>query len=298
VIDSRQTVGILGLGLVGMALARRLCRLGFVVRGFDIVQHKQTGAEAAGVRWVSDPRKLLQQCSVLIIAVLDDNALKACTNSLLSAGEKFNSPKLVVSCVTAGQSETLHTAQKCLGNSVDFVDLPLLGSSQQIEDGQAIGLLGADPTVLECWRSALNAIAPNFRHIGTVGLGVAAKLACNLVLGLNRSALAEGMALAEGFGIDPHAFLNLLRGSPAYSKAVDVAGPRMATRDFEPLSRIRQHRKDMGLIIDAAQTLGITSFLSSAQAALLDEAIERGFGELDNVAVIAVYDRNLPGKKV
>jgi 3-hydroxyisobutyrate dehydrogenase-like beta-hydroxyacid dehydrogenase len=136
----------------------------------------------------------------------------------------------------------------------------------------------------------LLAIAPNLRHVGIVGLGVAAKLACNLVLGLNRSALAEGMALANGFGIDPKLFLTLLQGSPAYSKAVDVAGPRMAARDFEPVSRVHQHRKDVGLILDAMKEVGITSFLGLAQAALLDEAIEQGLGNLDNVAVIAAYD--------
>jgi 3-hydroxyisobutyrate dehydrogenase-like beta-hydroxyacid dehydrogenase len=68
----------------------------------------------------------------------------------------------------------------------------------------------------------------------------------------------------------------------------------MAARDFKAVSRIAQHRKDIGLILDAARELGMKSFLASAQAALLDEAIEQGLGELDNVAVVAAYDRNRP----
>jgi 3-hydroxyisobutyrate dehydrogenase-like beta-hydroxyacid dehydrogenase len=227
----------------------------------------------------------------LIMAVLDDAALREGTDGLLQAdADTVNVTKLVVSCVTASQKATLDAAGKFQSVGVVFVDLPLLGSSQQIERGEAIGLLGASGEALEGWAPELAAISPNLRHAGDVGLGVAAKLACNLVLGLNRSALAEGMALAQGFGIAPKVFLSLLQGSPAYSRAVDVAGPRMAARDFKAVSRIAQHRKDIGLILDATRELGMKSFLASAQAALLDEAIEQGLGELDNVAVIAAYD--------
>jgi 3-hydroxyisobutyrate dehydrogenase-like beta-hydroxyacid dehydrogenase len=290
-MDTRKTIGILGLGLVGMALARRLVALGFTVYGFDVIETKQDAAIATGIVWVPKPELLSTHCKILIMAVLDDAALREGTDGLLQVdADTLNATKLVVSCVTASQRATLDAAGKFQSVGVAFVDLPLLGSSQQIERGEAIGLLGASGEVLECWAPELAAISPNLRHAGDVGLGVAAKLACNLVLGLNRSALAEGMALAQGFGIAPKVFLSLLQGSPAYSRAVDVAGPRMAARDFKAVSRIAQHRKDIGLILDATRELGMKSFLASAQAALLDEAIEQGLGELDNVAVIAAYD--------
>jgi 3-hydroxyisobutyrate dehydrogenase-like beta-hydroxyacid dehydrogenase len=291
-VDTRKTIGILGLGLVGMALARRLLALGFTVYGFDVLDAKRDVAISSGIEWVSKPELLLIDCRILIIAVFDDAALREGCDELLRADAgALNTTKLVVSCVTASQDATLAAAGKFQHVGMLFVDLPLLGSSQQIERGEAIGLLGASGEVLERWGAELAAISPSLRHAGGVGLGVAAKLACNLVLGLNRSALAEGMALAQGFGIVPNVFLSLLQGSPAYSRAVDIAGPRMAARDFNAVSRISQHRKDIGLILDATRELGMKSFLASAQAALLDEAIEQGFGELDNVAVIAAYDR-------
>ncbi len=273
-----------------MALAKRLIALGYVVHGFDIVPAVKTQALALEVTWHDEPQALVSHCDVVLFAVLDDAALLTCANVVTSNSNPSGKLKLVVSCVTASQKVTLEAATKVAAQSIAFVDLPLLGSSQQIERGEAIGLLGADSETFTVWQPLLLAIAPNLRHVGIVGLGVAAKLTCNLVLGLNRSALAEGMALANGFGIDPKLFLSLLQGSPAYSKAVDVAGPRMVTRDFNPVSRINQHRKDVGLILEAMQEHGIKSFLGAAQAALLDEAIEQGLGNLDNVAVIAAYD--------
>jgi 3-hydroxyisobutyrate dehydrogenase-like beta-hydroxyacid dehydrogenase len=287
---SNKTIGILGLGLVGMALAKRLIAQGYDVHGFDISSAVKTQCGGTTIHWHDEPEALVSQCDIVVIAVLDDAALLTCAEVICSDSPRLSKPKLVVSCVTAGQKATLASAAKLLAHDIAFVDLPLLGSSQQIEHGEAIGLLGADTATVNTWQPLLTSIAPNLRHVGAVGLGVAAKLACNLVLGLNRSALAEGMALAKGFGIEPKVFLSLLQGSPAYSKAVDVAGPRMAVRDFEPVSRIQQHRKDVGLILEAMREIGMPSFLGAAQAALLDEAIEQGLGHLDNVAVVAAYD--------
>jgi 3-hydroxyisobutyrate dehydrogenase-like beta-hydroxyacid dehydrogenase len=286
-----QTVGIVGLGLVGMALAKRLIKLGFAVHGFDISSALKEPALANAIVWHDGLGTVVEKCEAVVLAVLDDEALKSCAKLIGSENKLSNRLELVVSCVTAGQPATLQASSLVKAKKIAFADLPLLGSSQQIERGEAIGLLGAEANTFERWQSLLMAISPNLRHVGDIGLGVAAKLACNLILGLNRSALAEGMALAQGFGIKPEKFLTLLQDSPAYSKAVDVAGPRMATRDFEPVSRIAQHRKDVRLILQASQDLGIKSYLGAAQAALLDEAIEQGLGHLDNVAVIAAYDR-------
>jgi 3-hydroxyisobutyrate dehydrogenase-like beta-hydroxyacid dehydrogenase len=290
-VSDKKAFGILGLGLVGMALAKRLLVLGYEVHGFDIRKGLREPAIANSVIWHDDLTKLERRCEVVVLAVLDDAALVDCANAIGCETPRTDRVRLVVSCVTASQQATLKACAQLLTRDIAFVDLPLLGSSQQIERGDAIGLLGASTDALERWQPLLNVIAPNLRYVGDVGLGVAAKLACNLILGLNRSALAEGMALAKGFGIEPSKFLALLQGSPAYSKAVDVAGSRMAARNFEPVSRIVQHRKDVGLILDAARELQIKAFLGEAQAALLDEAIERGFGDLDNVAVIAAYDQ-------
>jgi 3-hydroxyisobutyrate dehydrogenase-like beta-hydroxyacid dehydrogenase len=195
--------------------------------------------------------------------------------------------KLVVSCVTASVQATEDAAGLVQARHIDFADMPLLGSSRQIGEGEALGLLGADEMVLRHWSALFADACPKYRRVGKAGYGVRAKLACNLVLGLNRAALAEGLALATTLGLDGADFLGLLRESPAYSRAVDVAGPRMVARDFAPASRIRQHRKDLALILQQGESADLNLSLTAAHAELLDRAIEQGLGELDNVAVIA-----------
>lgn len=284
--------GILGLGLVGHALATRLLACGHEVSGFDPSAAAQAAARDAGVQIVATPEELAVTCDALVICVLDDGMLASCSEAI-AKNQGF--PRLVVSCVTASVEATESAAGLVKAQGMDFADMPLLGSSRQIAQGEALGLLGAGDAVLDRWSALLSDLCPKYRHVGAAGYGVRAKLACNLVLGLNRAALAEGLALATTLGLDGTDFLGLLRESPAYSRAVDVAGPRMVAGDFAPASRIRQHRKDLALILSQGEQAKLNLSLTTAHAELLDRAIEQGLGDLDNVAVIAaILPRTTP----
>jgi 3-hydroxyisobutyrate dehydrogenase-like beta-hydroxyacid dehydrogenase len=113
-----------------------------------------------------------------------------------------------------------------------------------------------------------------------------AKLATNLVLGLNRTALAEGMVFAESLGIAPAAFLELVLATPASSEAAKVKGAMMVTENFAPQSRIRQHLKDVQIMLAMANASEQELPLSQTHAKLMQSAIQAGDGELDNAAII------------
>jgi 3-hydroxyisobutyrate dehydrogenase-like beta-hydroxyacid dehydrogenase len=140
--------------------------------------------------------------------------------------------------------------------------------------------------------------------MGPSGSGSKTKLATNLVLGLNRLALAEGLVFAEKLGLDLPTFLDVLRAGPAYSAAIDIKGHKMLESDFTPQSRIRQHRKDVSLILKYALAQNQDLPLSRVHFDILDSAIAAGDGELDTSAVLkeirrraTVADRNRPKDK-
>ena len=147
-------------------------------------------------------------------------------------------------------------------------------------------LLGGDANVIATHAVLLDAIAPKRLHAGGTGMGARAKLATNLVLGLNRAAFAEGMAFAEKLGIAPGKFLELVLASPAHSDAAAVKGPLMVSGEFAPQSRIRQHLKDVDLMLEHARRAHQRLPLSEAHAALMRAAVEAGDGELDNAAIV------------
>ena len=112
------------------------------------------------------------------------------------------------------------------------------------------------------------------------------KLATNLVLGLNRLVLAEGLVFAEKLGLDPSTFLDVLKAGPGYSVAMDVKGDKMLRGDFAPESRIRQHRKDVALILKYAGEGEQELPLSRVHLAILESAMAAGDGDLDTCAVL------------
>jgi 3-hydroxyisobutyrate dehydrogenase-like beta-hydroxyacid dehydrogenase len=282
---SPSPVGLVGLGLVGTALGQRLTSAGFAVLGFDQRADANAAWAAAGGSVVRDLAELGTRCGRMVLAVFDTAGVLQVLEGpggLLQAGP----PAAVVDCSTGDPAALQALAQRLSTRGVDFIEAPLSGSSQQIADGQATLLLGAAPEAAQRHADLLQALSPTRVHVGGPGLGASAKLATNLVLGLNRTALAEGMAFAERLGIAPEAFLQLVLATPARSDAALVKGERMVRSDFEPQSRIRQHLKDVKLMLDAAQATGQRLPLSTVHAALLQAAVDAGDGDLDNAAIV------------
>jgi 3-hydroxyisobutyrate dehydrogenase-like beta-hydroxyacid dehydrogenase len=120
------------------------------------------------------------------------------------------------------------------------------------------------------------------------------KLVTNVVLGLNRAALAEGLAFAAGIGIDPARALEVIRASPAYSRIMDGKGGKMVTGDFTPEARLSQHLKDVRLILQLGTQAGLPMPLSHAHREILEAAEAAGLGGLDNSAIIRVLQGGSP----
>ena len=284
-LEPGAPVGLIGLGLVGNALARRLASAGFEVMGYDIRADARASFEATHGRVAVSPSAMGAVCQVVVLAVFDTaGAIEACEGpDGLVAGDAV---RAVIDCST-GIPEALEAlAQRLSARHIAFVEAPLSGSSSQIATGNATLLLGGDVDAIEALAPWLSAVSSKRIHVGGAGAGARAKLATNLVLGLNRAALAEGMVLAESMGIAPARFLELVLATPARSDAALAKGAMMVNEDFAPQSRIRQHLKDVDLMLDHGQRTGQRLPLSETHAALMRAAVAAGDGELDNAAIL------------
>ncbi len=280
-----HTVGIIGLGLVGFAIAQRLQGAGFSCVGFDIAVPACERFAAAGGKVATSARDVGQKAPVLITAVFDTkDVLKVIEgpNGALEGG----TPQVIIDCSTGDPELLTWFADRLRTGGIDFIEAPLSGSSAQIAAGEATMLLGGDAAIIAAHAALLDAIALQRLHAGGTGMGARAKLATNLVLGLNRAAFAEGLVFAERLGIAPEKFLELVLASPARSGAATVKGPLMVSGDFAPQSRIRQHLKDVDLMLEHARRVHQHLPLSEAHAALMRAAVEAGDGELDNAAIV------------
>jgi len=288
---SSRCVGLVGLGLVGQALATRLIAAGFTVHGYDLRPESRAALQALGGTPEESTRAVGAACDCVLLAVFDSNDVLAVLeqpDALLAPGHRV---QVVIDCST-GTPEVLQAlAARLQERGIAFVEGPLSGSSQQIAAGEATQLLGGDAAAIARCAPVLEALARERIHVGAAGTAAKAKLATNLVLGLNRAALAEGMVFAETLGIAPETFLALVLATPARSAAAEAKGALMASGRFEPQSRIRQHLKDVGLMLAAANSAGQPLPLSEVHERLMRDAVAAGDGDLDNAAIIRQWRR-------
>src|SRR5258708_7848218 len=212
-------IGLIGIGLVGAALAERLRAAGHAVVGYDIDPARGAVLAALGGEVAADASEVARRCRRVIAALVEPSTTESVIASIES---ELRTGDIVIDAGTGDPQRIAAIAGRLSERGVELIDAPLSGSSEQIRRGEAVAMLGGDAAAIAACSALWPVIARAHVHLGPTGYGQRAKLATNLILGLNRAALAEGLAFAEALGLDPAAFVELVRVSPAYSRAVDA----------------------------------------------------------------------------
>ncbi len=282
----QASVGLIGIGLVGGALAENLLAAGFDVLGFARSAASREALARRGGRAAPSARAVGEAVERVVFSLPDSAVVEEVVlgpEGLLAGTSRV---QVILDTTTGDPERTEALAARLTGRGVHLLDAPISGSSQQIRDRQGVFLIGGDRGAYERCLDLIGALAERHYHLGGPGAGARAKLATNLILGLNRLALAEGLVFAERLGLDLAAFLALLKVTPAYSCAVDVKGQKMLRGDFTPQSKVSQHHKDLRIILDYAERLGQELPLARVHEAILARSMAAGEGDLDTSAVI------------
>ena len=286
-----EKIGIIGLGLVGTAIAERLLAEKFDVVVFDIDSAKCEQLKQLGARAVSGSAALAQETNCVILCLPDTEVVLQVAEGSGGILEAETLPMYIIDTTTGDPEKTEELAQRLAKREIYFLDAPFSGSSAAVRSRDVVFMVGGNEAAFAACKDIFQALAEKIFYIGPSGSGSRAKLASNLVLGLNRLALAEGLVFARKLGLEPQAFLELLKATPAYSVVMDTKGEKMVSGDFTPQARLRQHYKDVSLILKYAQKCGQELPLLSVHLDVLKKAIAAGEGELDNSAVIREIER-------
>jgi 3-hydroxyisobutyrate dehydrogenase-like beta-hydroxyacid dehydrogenase len=284
-------VGLIGIGLVGTALAERLRDAGYAVIGCDRNPARCRALEDRGGTAVESPAAVAKQVETVVLSLPDSSVVRAVIEGLDGLRSAAPRPRFILDTTTGDPDETAAIAASLRGSGVEMLDAPLSGSSQQIRGGAAVIMVGGERRAFDACLPLLETLGGWVFYLGPSGSGMKAKLASNLVLGLNRAALAEGLVFAARLGLDLPSFLELLQASPARSAAMDAKGAKMLARDWSPESRIRQHHKDVAIIRRYAARAGQQLPLTETHFRLLDAALDAGDGDLDNAAILGEIER-------
>jgi 3-hydroxyisobutyrate dehydrogenase-like beta-hydroxyacid dehydrogenase len=268
---------------MGAALTERLLACGHRVAVWNRTRAKAEPLIALGAEWSDNP---LASCQRVVVSLYTTEVVETV---LASLGPAAQPGQIIVDTTTGEPAQAATLGQRLEQRGIPYLSALLSGSSQQALRGEAVIIVGGPEDAFTACAGLWEALGGKVFYVGSCMDAVRMKLVTNLVLGLNRAALAEGLAFAEAVGLETATALGILSKSMAYSKVMDVKGRKMVERDFKVQARLSQHLKDVQLMLKSAGEAGLKLPLSEAHRALLEQAEDAGLGELDNSAIIELF---------
>jgi putative dehydrogenase len=281
--SSSNPIGLVGVGLMGTAFAHRLRGAGLPVVGFDLDPARLDGLVTIGGETAASVADVARRCPIILVVVFSADQADGVLGEIAASDGR---PCTVVLSITCDPERTVALAQRAAAAGLRFIEAPVSGTSDQVLHGDGVGLLGGDVPDDAALTAMFDALMPRRFHVSKVGDGAKAKLAVNLILNLNRLALAEGLVLAERMGLDVKTFFEIARGSAAYSQVMDTKGGKMVTRDFTPHGRAAQALKDVRLMLAQAARADQQLPGCEVAAALLESCVRHGEGDKDSTVIV------------
>jgi 3-hydroxyisobutyrate dehydrogenase-like beta-hydroxyacid dehydrogenase len=286
-----KRIGMIGVGLLGSAVASRLLKAGFEVTAYDTRPEQTKALQAKGMIAAASLVEAAAGADAVFTILPSLESVEA---TIVGAGGLIETaPRscIVIQMSTISPALTRRLADAAAAKALGFLDTPMSGTSAMVERGDCTIFVAGDRARADACRPIFDAIAKKTHYVGDAGMASLAKLATNLLVGLNTAALAEALVLGAKGGLAPDVLVEILKDSAGASKMVDVRGPLMASRRFDPQMKIDLFLKDFKLMLEEGQRLGVTLPLTSLTQQLAMATVVAGRGEEDLAAIVTTLER-------
>lgn len=287
-------IGLVGLGIMGVPLARRFAERGYDVIAWNLEPERYALVRGDGVAWAASPAAVRAASDLVFLCVLGDDAVESCClgpHGFASAG----GARVLVDLSTTSPAATLAIAPRLAGAAMDWLDAPMSGGPLAARDGTLTLLVGGDEALCQSVAPVLGAIAANVTRMGPLGAGQTAKVLNQAVVGVNYVLMAELLAMARAAGIDPMLLPRALAGGMADSTILQRILPQMAESAFDPpRARARQLDKDLAAVRAFVADLGLYLPVLEAGIARYHDFASRD-PDADTAAISQTYPAPEPG---
>ncbi|MCF8151812.1 MAG: NAD(P)-dependent oxidoreductase [Sulfuritalea sp.] len=283
-----RSIGIIGVGNMGLPMLIALRRAGFQVTARDLRGEAEVAARAAGANIAASARELAAISDMILLVVVDADQIEdALFREADPAASGWRPGTVVALCSTISPEDAERLAARIAAAGAEVIDAPISGGPVRAEAGQLSLMLAGSDTALARAESVLAALGnKRFRVSARPGDGARMKLVNNLLAGINLAAGAEVLALGESLGLDPQTMLAVLGASSGQSWIVDERMSRAFAGDFAARAHARILLKDVTLAMGMAREAGCDAALGDAALALFRETVERGWGGEDDAVLL------------
>ncbi len=286
---SRPVLALLGIGLMGYPIGRRLCEAGYTVHAFNRTQAKADRLAPHGAKVHDTAAAAVAQADV-VISLLENGSAVADVLFEQGAAQALQPGTLVVDMASIKPREARDHAQRLAEMGVRHLDAPVSGGTVGAEQGTLAIMVGGDADDFEQARALFNVLG-RATHVGPHGAGQLAKLANQMIVGITIGAVAEALLLASRGGADMAKVREAIGGGFADSRILQLHGQRMVERDFAPRARMSVQLKDMRNALDTAQELGFQAPITELFESLYASGIDHGLTDLDHSGLFAELAR-------
>lgn len=281
-----ETVGIVGLGTMGKAIASRLAQQGFQVYAWN--RTPLATNELGVVHIVEDIATIGTRADVILLCIAD---YQAAQNILMRLHPPSSRRPLVLQLGTVSPEQVIRLYEEVAASVSAFLDVGMLGNRQHALDGELRLYIGGEKDAVAQVQPFLAAISKEATHVGVLGKGMAMKLTLNVLMGIEMEALAEAVTFGEQYGIERHMLIEALSTSGFSSPVMTFKSRRLLTQQYDaPDFRLALMHKDLQLFVESSQKEGLVVPAAQQSLQVLQEAMEIGLGEKDCTAVaLAVH---------
>jgi len=294
-----ETVGMLGLGIMGSAMSLNLIKAGHQVIGYDPVDEQVFRLVRLGGKGAGSPGEVAEQCRVIITSLPTVEALQQVTRGDQGLAQSQGSEGLiVVECSTFPLSAKEEARAALARSGAVMLDCPLSGTGAQAENRDIVVLASGDEVACKQCEPVFKAIGRATYYLGGFGAGSKMKFVANLLVAIHNVSAAEAFVMGMKGGLDPETMYRVIADSAGSSRMLEVRGPMMVAGKYEPATmKLGVFQKDIAMIRQFAREMGSPTPLLDASAEVYDQANASGWQDWDTGAVCAVLEQMAGGAR-
>jgi 2-hydroxy-3-oxopropionate reductase len=285
-----DTIGFIGLGIMGKPMAHNLLKAGFAVIVHN--RHREVTDElvAAGATTGTQPREIATSCDVLITMLPDTPQVEEVLLSFEGVIEGAHEGLIVIDMSTISPIVTRALAAQLAKRGIKMLDAPVSGGDKGAIAGTLSIMVGGEEDVFQRCLPIFQALGKTIVHVGSSGAGQIVKACNQIVVALVIEAVSEALVLGSKAGVDPAKIVQVLNGGLAANRVLEQRGSSMLTHDFAPGGRIKTHHKDMGIILELGRKYGVSLPVSALVDQMFASLETRGRGDLDHTAILTYLE--------
>ncbi len=286
-----KNISVIGLGLMGAPISTLLMKAGYEVTGFDIIKKQMSNLVPLGLKPARSAKEAARGADLIILSLPTWKAVIEAVEGKDGVIAGVKKGQIVVDTSTSPPWESKAMGERLAKKGIEWMDVPISGSSAQARVGNMVFMAGGKKSVFERIKPVLDRIGKKTVYVGKNGDGAMLKLVVNHILYLNEAAAIEGLVLGLKAGLDPEIMFDVITSGAASSDLIMARGKDMLAGNFEPKGPVILAVKDLGLSLESAKQLGVVLPVGGLYQQLLLKAQYNGWNRNDATIVMKIYEQ-------